>query len=148
MSLRGPDRAFDKQKLSKEIFSNPSSREKVEAVVHKAVLEDFLLWRASRQEPWVVFESAIALTRPLFDGVYQLVLLVTAPIPQRIDRVVKRSGLSPSEVLSRMKSQQYDLLRADAVINNDSDLQTLRSRTDIAVNLLVKLKYLLNLQDK
>ena len=137
-SLRDAAGNFDPARLSARIFSNPAALETVESLVHPAVLADFRQWRAAWEGkvPFVVMESAIALSKPLFDGLYDRVLLVTAPDPVRMERALQRPGASPARVRARMNLQQFDLLRADAVINNDGDRKTLRERTDIAVKML------------
>jgi dephospho-CoA kinase len=81
-------------------------------------------------------ESAIALEKPLFNGVYDAVLLVTAPERQRIERACRRDGTDPEAVRARMALQRFDPMRADAVVNNDQDPEVLRHRTDIALKIL------------
>ena len=135
-SLRLPDGSLDRQKLSGILFSDRSALARLESVVHPAVLRDFVTWRNCQQAPWVVMESAIALQKPLFDGVYDAVLLVTAPEAQRLDRACRRDGADREAVLARMAVQAFDPMQADAVVNNDGDLPTLRHRTDIALKVL------------
>ena len=135
--LRTPDGRLDRRKLADIIFSDPARLQELEAIVHPAVLRDFMTWRDCRTDAaFVVLESAIAQDRPLFDGVYDAVLLVTAPESQRLERACRRDDSAPDAVLARMKAQHFDPARADAVVNNDLDLATLRHRTDIALKLL------------
>lgn len=137
MPLRTPDGRLDRKKLAAVIFSDPVRLQQLEAVVHPAVLKDFLAWRERHPNvPFVVMESAIAMDKPLFDGVYDAVLLVTAPEPVRLERACRRDGADPEAVRSRMRAQHFDLARADAVVNNDLDLDTLCRRTEIALKLL------------
>ena len=137
LPLRMPDGRLDRKKLAAVIFSDPRRLQELEAVVHPAVLRDFRAWRDRHADaPFVVMESAIALDKPLFDGVYDSVLLVTAPEALRLERACRRDGAAPEAVLARMRAQRFDPSRADAVVNNDLDLPTLRRRTDIALKLL------------
>lgn len=135
--LRTPDGRLDRKKLAALIFSDAARLRALESVVHPAVLRDFTAWRDRHAAaPFVVMESAIALEKPLFNGVYDAVLLVTAPESVRLERACRRDGSDPEAVLSRMRTQHFDLSRADAVVNNDLDLSALRRRTDIALKLL------------
>ena len=137
MKFRSPDGLLDRRKLASVIFSAPQRLEMLESVVHPAVLKDFLAWRSRHADaPFVVMESAIALDKPLFDGVYDAVLLVTAPEPIRLERACRRDGTGPEAVMARMRAQHFDPLRADGVVNNDLDPDTLRRRTDIVLKLL------------
>ncbi len=134
-SLR-PGGVFDRKALSRRIFSDPQARETVECRVHPAVLEDFLRWKEGRPEKTVVMESAIAATKPLFREVYDAILLVSAPLEQRLQRVMARDGAGREAVLDRMRAQDLTSIRPDAVINNDLDPETLAHRTEIALKVL------------
>lgn len=135
--LRTPDGRLDRKKLAALIFSDAARLQALESVVHPAVLRDFTAWcDRHAAAPFVVMESAIALEKPLFNGVYDAVLLVAAPESVRLERACRRDGSDPEAVLSRMRTQHFDLSRADAVVNNDLDLSALRRRTDIALKLL------------
>ena len=136
-SFRSADGLFDAGALAAVVFSDRAAMEKVEDIVHTALLEELRRWKSGLEDVrWVAVESATALSKRRFDRTYDKVLLVTAPREQRISRVQRRSGLSREEILERMACQEYDLLRADAVINNDSDLHALHERIRIAIKVL------------
>ena len=113
---------LDRAALAARIFSDPALLEGVEALVHPAVLRDFAHWRAARKEPLVVLESAILLDRPVPPGVFDFVLLVTAPEAVRIARVMARDGISEAEVRRRMARQGNEAAwkgRSDLIVEND-----------------------------
>lgn len=142
-----PDGSLDKAALAKEIFSSREALEAVEAVVHPAVLQDFDRWKEENsrkswcgfagQPPFVVIESAIILEKPLFRGSYDAAVVVDAPLELRVERAAERDGVPAGAILARVRSQKVSLELADQVIVNDSDLETLRHRTDIAFKLLI-----------
>lgn len=145
VSLRDPEGRFDRRALASVIFSSQEALSKVEAIVHPAVLEDFRRWIGTVPEEWcgyagqpkfVVMESAIVLDKPLFDGVFDAVVVVDAPLQMRVERASKRDGVDAEAIMKRIGAQVSHVGDADAVINNDLDLETLRERTDIAFNLL------------
>lgn len=107
--------------LAEKIFSNPDERDWVNGVVHPAVARDFERWRASSNAPYVIREAAI-----LFEtGGHVLSdsnILVTAPESIRIERVVKRDGVTEDQVKSRMDAQwseEKKIPLADFIILND-----------------------------
>ena len=111
--------------LAKLIFSNSEAREKLEAIVYPLVRADFEAWRDTQKDaPLVVLESAIILSKPIFDGIADGVVAVTAPDDVRMERLISR-GLTEEDARHRMASQSIDLSKAGAVIHNDGTLQSL-----------------------
>jgi dephospho-CoA kinase len=114
--------------LARLIFSDASSRERLESIVYPLVRADFEAWRDEQADaPFVVLESAIILSKPVFDGIADRVVAVTASEDVRLERLISR-GLSEEDARRRMASQSLDLSKADAVIHNDGTLQSLSRR--------------------
>jgi dephospho-CoA kinase len=116
---------LDKREMALRIFPNPNLLKKVNEIVHPRVLSDFLIWRESQKsigEEVVVFESAIFFETPIFHGIEDKVIVVTAPEDVRIKRVMKRDGITEDEVRERMSRQCSDEERlkvADFIIYTD-----------------------------
>ena len=109
------------------IFSDDTRREKLEAVVYPEVLKDFLEWKSSQAGRAVFFESAVAASKPVFDGQWDEVWLVRAPLEARLERNPKTAG--------RLSSQtELDATQADVVIDNDSSLEELHKKVDKLIN--------------
>ena len=109
------------------IFSDDARREKLEAVVYPEVLKDFLEWKSSQAGRAVFFESAVAASKPVFDGQWDEVWLVRAPLEARMERNPKTAG--------RLSSQtELDATQADVVIDNDSSLEELHKKVDKLIN--------------
>ena len=90
--------------------------------------------------PFVVLESAIILSCPVFDGVGDRTVLVDAPEAVRVARSVARDGSDPEAALRRIRQQHFDLARVDAVLRNDASLDALSAETDrVFLNLFVSL---------
>jgi len=130
------DGGLDLKALSKVVFSDRDALLRLEEVVHPRVKEDFLKWRDSLSGGIAVMESAIALSKPLFGDLFDSVVLVWAPEEVRIERAARRDNKAASRIEERVRAQQFDLSRVDAVINNDSDEQTLRLRTRLAFKVI------------
>ena len=133
LPLRGADGRLDRARLAGRIFSDPEALAAVESVVHPAVLDDFLAWRARQDAPVVVLESAIILSKPLFDGCYDKVILVEAPEQLRIARAARRDGVPEDAVRARIAAQSFDLSKVDMVIWNEGSLEELQARVDRAL---------------
>ena len=105
------------------IFRDPERRAALEAVVYPEVLADILRWRAEQPGDTVIIESAIALDKPIFADLFDEVILVVAPLELRLRRNPKAA--------ERIHAQPpIDPGRADHIIVNDGDLESLYRKTD------------------
>lgn len=121
------EEAFEQGKLNRvylaqQVFNSESKLQKLNAIVHPVVAEDFEKWSGNHSDArYVMKEAAI-----LFEsGAYQRVdttVLINAPEKLRLERVMKRDGSSENDVLQRMRNQWTDERKAklaDHMINND-----------------------------
>lgn len=131
-ALRDPEGKLDRRKLASLVFARPSRLRTVERLLYPRLLEDFRRWRDGfpADTPLVVMESAIALSKPEFDGLFDAVLLVTADENTRITRVKERDGLDETDIRRRIGQQEIDPSRADCILPNDSTLESLFTRAD------------------
>ena len=126
LSLRLPDGRLDRKALAAVIFSDATAREEVEAIVYPLVLQDFRRWKARQREvPFVVMESAVLLSKPRFDGLYDAAVLVSAPLEVRLRRVMARDGASEEAVRSRMQAQEIPQDKVDITLVNNGDAASL-----------------------
>ena len=98
---------LNKFALAQAIFSDESFREKVNALIHPIVREDFNLWALAQNNSLVFNESAILFETGSFKN-FDAIILVYAPKELRIKRIMKRDNCSENEVLKRMNSQFSD----------------------------------------
>lgn len=114
-----------KDLMAARLFADKSLLAKVEGVVHPAVIEDFMGWKREQEAkgcPFVIIESAIFLEKPLLRPLADKVLVVTAPLDLRIERVRRRSNMSREQIIGRIENQWSDQERvkwADYVIVSD-----------------------------
>ena len=146
--LRDSDGRLDRRKLAGLIFSDPRKKAAVEALVHPAVLADFRRWKRWHRPkgwtygpvPFVVLESAIILSCPVFDGVGDKVVLVDADESIRAARAAARDGSDVESALRRIRQQSFDRSRIDAVLCNGGTLEDLPAEVDrIFLNLFLSL---------
>ena len=113
---------LDTPQLAGYMFGHPERIEKVNAIVHPKVREDFKRWSESFAPTDIVgIESAILLEAGFRKEVDRL-LMVYAPIETRISRAMQRDNATKEDIVKRIKAQMADeekLLQADYVIVND-----------------------------
>ncbi len=130
IALLGPEayledkagQVFDLNKgfISAAIFENPSLKTRLELLVHPIVREDFEKWSNEQVSSLVFHESALVLLTEYYLH-FDAIVLVNAPESIRVERVMKRDGLSREAVLKRIQSQPiYEELveRATYLIDN------------------------------
>ena len=101
------DRKVNREKLAGIIFNDDAELEKVNKIIHPVVRNEFMNWVKNQEAEYVIHEAAI-----LFEsGFYKMMdaaILVTAPEEMRIDRVIRRNGLTRENVVSRIAKQWPD----------------------------------------
>jgi dephospho-CoA kinase len=117
-----PNGSIDKTKLSELIFADTKQLKRINSIIHPPVKKRFLTWKkANKQHSYVVKEAAIMVESGTYKEV-DFLISVNAPQKMRIERLLKRGGLSVSQITQRMKLQLSDVKRnkyADAIIYND-----------------------------
>lgn len=111
---------LDRKELARLIFNRPELLRRVNAVVHPAVLRVFDEWAGKSTAPYVIMEAAI-LFESRADLLVDRVASISAPVEERIARVMGRNDLSREEVMERINNQLEDDEREEQsyyVINN------------------------------
>ncbi|WP_108422898.1 dephospho-CoA kinase [Muricauda amoyensis] len=115
--------------VAEKVFKNPELLQKLNAIVHPAVRNHFKEWAKAQNAPYVVQETALIFENGSQDH-YDHIILVTAPLDVRLNRVMERDGVGPKAVLERMKNQMDDADKVDLAhfcIEN-LDLETVKER--------------------
>ena len=110
--------------LASLIFGNKENLSLVNAIIHPEVLSDFDEWAAKfKNKAFVAMESAI-LFESGFDKNMDMIITVTAPVEERIERILKRNKTTREEILSRISNQlpeEIKCMKSDFVIYNDNN---------------------------
>ena len=126
--------AVDKAVLASIVFTNQEELDKLNALIHPLLEQDFLEWADKRkEEPYIVKEAAI-LFEAGFDKSVDKILSVSAPIEQRINRVMLRDNINRQQVMDRMSKQWNDEQReakSDFIVNNADNQMVLESILEI-----------------
>ncbi len=111
---------LDRKELARLIFNKPELLQRVNASIHPAVLRIFDEWAETSEAPYVIMEAAI-LFEAKADVLVDRVVAISAPVEERIARVMGRNELSREEVMERINNQLEDDEREEQsyyVINN------------------------------
>ena len=98
---------LNKDKLAGHIFQDENARLLVNQLVHPLVREAFTIW-SSKQNSSLVFNEAAILYETGTYKQYHEIILVTAPLHERISRVIKRDKVSKEQVQDRIDAQWSD----------------------------------------
>lgn len=133
----GADGHLDRAALRRRVFDDAEARDALERIVHPAVRarrEAQVGEAAARGESVVVCDIPLLFEADDPDS-YDAVLLVDAPVALRRERLVTLRGLDPTiadRIIAAQLPADIKRARADAVIDNDADLETLARRTEAA----------------
>ncbi len=123
-----PDGEIDRLRLGALVFADPESLQRLEAIVHPAVLERIAELLAQATEPVVVLD-AIKLMESGVAGLCDAVWVVTCSPEQQLARLRRTRGMSEAEARQRMAAQPPQaekIARADVVIDNNGSLAETR----------------------
>lgn len=112
--------SLDRKELARLIFNRPDLLRKVNETVHPSVLRQFDNWATAAESPYVIMESAI-LFEAGADSLVDRVATISAPVEERISRVMGRNDLSREEVIGRINNQLEDEEREEQsyyILNN------------------------------
>ena len=113
------NRAF----VAEKIFADKSLLNKINALVHPSVGQDFIRWADMQKSEYVLEESAIIYEANLVDN-FDAVIVVFTDQETQIARVIERDKLSRKQVLKRINSQVSNKVKmelADFIILNDGN---------------------------
>jgi len=125
---------LNKAVVARFLLGSDANAKAIDDIVHPAVFKDFEKSGMEWMESAILFES----------GIYKLVdrvIIVTAPEKVRIERVMKRDGITSDKVkqwMNRQWPQDITRLRADYEIVNDGKMD-LKQQID---NILIQIKQL------
>lgn len=133
--------ALNRAYLSSIVFKDASKLQKLNAIVHPVVKEHFQEFvNKQSKEAIVIYENAI-LFEAQSDQYCDYVLTVTAPVEERIRRVMLRDQLSQEAVEQRIKNQWSEdkkILLSHYIILNINKKATMLKVRDIHNNLTKK----------
>ncbi len=123
---------IDRARMRERIFGNDRDRKKLESILHPRVRDAMRTFAASSDAPYVLFVIPL-LVETNQAREMDRVIVVDAPRALQVARAAARDGSPPETIAAMLDSQATRADRlgvADAVIENATDLATLRERVD------------------
>lgn len=124
-SVINSDNSINRKRLAEIVFNDPLKLEQLNKIVHKFVKDDIKNWivanKIKNNKKPIFIETAI-LYQSGIDKLVDEVWEVVASEETRINRVIKRNGISRNEIKSRISSQQFKPNQKHyntKIINND-----------------------------
>ena len=122
---------YNRKFVAEKVFENQELLLKLNQIIHPAVKIHFENWVNAQNAEFVFKETALLFELKLNESCYQSIL-VTADENIRIKRVMDRDGRTYREVKEIINKQMPEVDKvklADFVIQNNTDLETLKEFT-------------------
>jgi dephospho-CoA kinase len=115
------DKILNRRFIGEIVFRDKQKLQLLNSVIHPITIANAEEWMRQHHKPYVIKEAAL-----IFESGSQssldFVIGVSAPLNVRIQRTMKRDGVTREEVLARMKNQIEESIKmrlCDFVIRND-----------------------------
>lgn len=131
---------YNRKYVANVVFSDREKLAGLNAIVHPAVNLDFEQWLIARKQYSYIVKEAALLFESGSNKTMDYTIYINAPVELRASRVIKRDGLSKSEIISRIKNQtpaDKIMPLTDRVIENDDKQLVLPKVLEIH-NMLMK----------
>ncbi|MGB5203755.1 dephospho-CoA kinase [Eudoraea sp.] len=112
--------SLNKKYIADKVFNNKELLQKLNAIVHPAVKNDFMAWVKRKKTPYVIQEAAILFENNSYTN-FDKIILVKAPKEARLERIMARDNGSMEEILARMENQWDDSKKiplSDYIVEN------------------------------
>ena len=131
--ILGPDGSLDRPALGALVFADAAAREKLNSIVHPLVRAEAARLCAAAPAGSVIVQDIPLLVETGQGQDFDKVLVVAAPLAERLRRMVEDRSMAEADALARIAAQATDEQRAavaDAVINNSGTLEQLHERVN------------------
>ena len=121
---------INRQALGKIVFASPSSRRRLEKIIHPYVIKN--LQRHRSQNSGLLVLDIPLLFEAKLEKLVDRIIVVYAGVTQQIERLVRYRKLTRKEALQRIHAQwplPIKCLKADYVLDNTTTLAELMLRT-------------------
>ncbi len=120
-AVYGEDGSLNRKYLANIVFNDKKQLDLLNSLVHPATIRDSDKWAAEQNAPYVLKEAALLFESESFHYLDK-VIGVSAPLPLRVHRVMKRDNVSRNDVLARVYKQIDEVIKmrlCDYVVYND-----------------------------
>jgi dephospho-CoA kinase len=140
--ILSPDGEIDRNRLGMLVFSDPENRAILNRIMHPPMIEAIAAeTRELEARNGVAAVDAALIYEWGIAGFFHKIIVVQAPLEQRLKRISMRDSLSREEVEQRIAAQmpiEEKCRRADFVIVNDGTRDELARRVDELIPVMLK----------
>jgi len=114
------DNKLNRTYIASQVFNNKALLDKLNAIVHPRVAQDYKAWVEKQHSAYVLYEAAILFETGKHKQ-FDYNILVTAPKQERISRLLQRDDTTEEEIKARMENQWSDQQKekfADWIVEN------------------------------
>ena len=115
------DGKLDRNFIAKEIFSDAEKLSELNKIVHPVTIAHAAAWMEQRKKPYAIKEAALIFESDSNKHL-DFVIGVFRPVEKRIERVMKRDGITQEQVTERINRQMNEeekMKLCDFVLIND-----------------------------
>ena len=122
--------SLDRKALAAKVFNDKEKLALLNSLVHPAVYRDTERWIEEEKEkktPYIIKEAALLVETGSYKALDKLIV-VTAPLSDRLERITERDKSNVDEVMARVKNQlpeEEKVKLADFIITNNGTLPDL-----------------------
>lgn len=123
------EKKLNRDFIALKVFNDNDLLQKLNGIVHPTVRKHFLSWSKKQDNPYVIQEAAVIFENSSVER-YDKIILITAPLEVRVNRILKRDNATKEDILTRMDNQWKDVEKiplSDFVIEN-IDLDKTKSK--------------------
>ena len=117
---------LDRRLLADRAFATPEGKADLDAITHPAIVRRI---EAARQAAQAAGSPLFVIDGSVIDGIWDRLIVVTAPYEVSVARIVARDGIRPEMARRRLDAQLPEAAltaRADIVLANDGTQEQLR----------------------
>jgi len=124
---------LNRQLLAEMVFNNKQKLDLLNSLVHPAVFRDNERWtegQLAKKVPYIIKEAALLIESGSSKSLDKLIV-VSAPLNVRVERISKRDNLQTEDIMARVRNQMPEeekLKQADFVITNDGGMDSLKEQ--------------------
>lgn len=126
--------AMDRPRMRQRVFSDPAAKRRLERILHPLIRTQMLAEttiHSTGTAPYLMLVVPLLFEADAYRELVQRVLVVDCAESTQVERCLQRGGLLEAEVNAIMAQQlprAERLRRADDILHNDSDLDSLRTQ--------------------
>lgn len=146
-NILSDDKTIDRKKLGLIVFNDHEKRKILENITHPAIsaieAKERGKIKAKNSKALIITHAALMVESGSYKN-YDILITITTPENQRVQRIMKRDGVSEEIVLKIINSQapnKEKLKVSHIIINNDKDETALIHEVTRAANLIKLLVY-------